>query len=67
MTHTIEFNKEECIGCGACVSQCPDNWELVETEDGQKARPKHTAISDEELECNQDAADACPVQVITIK
>ncbi|RLE41762.1 ferredoxin [Candidatus Woesearchaeota archaeon] len=66
MTHKIEFNRDSCIGCGACVSQCPDNWELVDTPDGQKAHPKHLAISDDELECNQAAADACPVQAITI-
>jgi ferredoxin len=57
----ITQDAEACIGCGACASICPDNWEMK----GAKSKPKKTELND--LGCNQEAADACPVQCITIK
>jgi len=65
-------NHEGCIGCGTCVALCPKYW--VWGEDG-KVMPKGGKQNDkgeleltiEEVECNQDAADACPVQVIRIE
>jgi len=55
----IEYNKDECIGCGACAAQC-DNWEL----EGDKAKPKKIQLNN--IGCNQDAADGCPVNCIKI-
>ena len=60
MTYKITINKEECIGCGACIAQC-DNFEL---KDG-KAVAKKSEV--EEIGCNQEAADVCPVEAIIIK
>jgi len=57
--HKIEVDNEKCIGCGACAAQC-DNFEM----DGDKAKPKQAEV--EEISCNQDAADACPVDAIKI-
>ena len=57
----IEFNKSECIGCGACAAICPDNWEIK----GDKAACKN--LNPKELGCNQDAADGCPVNCIKVK
>jgi len=51
---------EDCIGCGACVSICPSNWELK----GSKARPKKTEL--DAIGCNQEAANVCPVQCIKV-
>jgi len=56
----IEFEKEKCIGCGACAAVCSDNWEI---DDG-KAHPKSL---DSDAECNKEAANACPVQCIHVK
>jgi ferredoxin len=62
-----------CIGCGTCVALCPKFWEMNEEE--MKARPIHGKKNDktgkyeleiEEIGCNKDAADACPVRVIII-
>ena len=55
----IEVDKEKCIGCGACVAQC-DNFEM----DGDKAKAKQSEVDD--IGCNKDAADACPVDAIKI-
>ncbi len=61
---TIIFKKDECIGCGACTVQCPENWELVEEEGMFKAKPKQTVLS--EIGKNKDAKDICPVNAIDI-
>lgn len=57
--YKIKINKEACIGCGACTAQC-DNFEM----DGDKAKAKQTEVDD--LGCNKDAADVCPVNAIRV-
>ena len=59
--YKIIYKRDECIGCGACVSIC-NNWEMK--EDG-KAKPKKTSLK--EIGCNKDAADSCPVNIISIE
>jgi ferredoxin len=62
---------EECIGCGSCVAICPKFWEMG--DDG-KAYPKTGTknlkgdyeLEIKKVECNKDAADSCPVQIIEI-
>ena len=56
----IDYNKEACIGCGSCEAICPKNWTVKEG----KAHPKQTKL--EKLDCNEEAADACPVSCIKI-
>lgn len=57
--YKIEFFKDKCIGCGACTSVCPDNWEMK----GDKSHPIK-AVSD--LPCNKEAEDICPAQAIKV-
>jgi len=57
----IEQDRNVCIGCGACAAVCPDNWEMK----GDKSHPKKTELN--EIGCNKEAADVCPVQCIKIK
>ncbi len=59
MSYKIEFDKTKCRGCGACTF-C-DNWKFG---DDMKAYPVKTEL--EELGCNQEAADICPVGIIHI-
>ncbi len=61
MTWIIKHDVNACIGCGACAAICPDNWEM----EGGKAKSTKTEL--EEVGCNKDAADACPVQCITVE
>jgi len=56
-------DREKCIGCGACVAVCPDNWFM---EDDGKSSPKKTIIEQKEEGCNKQAKEACPVQIIKI-
>lgn len=68
----IILEREKCIGCGSCQALCPKYWELL--EDGKthlKNSKKNPDTGNEELEittleCNQEVADACPVQCIQI-
>lgn len=62
--YTVEQEHDQCISCGACVSVCPDNWEMG---DDDKSHPKKTDIEEDELDCNKQAAEGCPVQIIHIK
>ncbi|MFH2027699.1 MAG: ferredoxin [Nanoarchaeota archaeon] len=57
--YKVEVDKDSCIGCGACTS-C-DNFEI---SDDNKASPKEKEVED--IGCNQEAADICPVDAIKI-
>ncbi|MDP3052928.1 MAG: ferredoxin [bacterium] len=65
--------RKKCIGCGACAVVCSNYWEMA--EDGLaklKGGKTDSKTGNDELEiktadCNQEAADACPVQIIKIK
>jgi len=69
----IIHEREVCIGCGSCVALCPKHWEMA--EDGKSSllnskENKETGnfeIETEKLECNQAAADSCPVSCIKIE
>ncbi|PLX20880.1 hypothetical protein C0584_03790 [Candidatus Parcubacteria bacterium] len=57
--YKIDFNREECLGCGACT-MC-NNWEF--SADG-KVSPVQNEF--EEPGCNIEASEICPAQVIKI-
>jgi ferredoxin len=57
--YTIEVIKKDCIGCGACTVNC-DNFVM----DGDKAKPIKAEV--DEIGCNQEASDSCPVTAIKI-
>lgn len=59
--YKIEQEIEKCIGCGSCVSLCSSNWEI---KDDNKAYPKNVEL--DEIGCNEEAANSCPVQCIKI-
>jgi ferredoxin len=59
--YIIKQKRDICIGCGACESVCPENWKMM--DDG-KAKPVKTEL--DELGCNRDAEENCPVACIKI-
>ena len=69
----ITQDKENCIGCGSCSMLCPDYWEMsydegkVILKGGKDIGGGKFELEIAEIECNQDAADSCPVQVIKIE
>ena len=74
MTYRIEFDRENCIGAGACVAALADSWSI--DPDG-KANLKSAVydaekkiwvleLSEEDYQKNLDAAQVCPVNAIHI-
>ena len=57
----IKVDQEKCIGCGACVSICPQSFEMFEG----KARVKKSELK--KVVCEKEAEESCPVQAISIK
>jgi len=70
MAYKIKHDKDECIGCSACVSVC-DDWEMEDMKaifKGAKYNEQEKAEVDlEEIGENQEAAEVCPVNCIHIK
>ena len=70
-TITIIHDKEGCVGCGACAVLCKKYWRMASDCKadliGGKKTGKHFERIVEKIECNQEAADGCPVAVIHIK
>lgn len=56
----IEFDRDACIGCGACAGVCPENWEFR----GEKSNP--IKIEFYEAGCNRKAEVVCPVGCIKV-
>lgn len=61
MSFKIEVDKEACIGCGACAALCAENFEM---DNEGKSKVKKEEV--EELGCNHQAANSCPVNAIHI-
>lgn len=63
--------REKCIGCGACAAVCSKYWEMEEDgkatlKGSKKNQDGNYELEVKKIECNQDAADSCPVQIIHI-
>jgi len=50
-----KIDKEECIGCGACVSVCPNGFEII---DGK------AEVRDKDADCIKEAISVCAVDAI---
>lgn len=72
--YKILHYKKDCINCGACAAICPEFWEMDEEGFAQLKEGKEIGdhwereIDTEEARArNQEAADACPVNVIKLE
>jgi len=54
----IKIDKKKCIGCGACISTCPQVFEM-----GSDGKAKVKAQKD--LPCVKEAIENCPVGAIS--
>jgi ferredoxin len=58
--YKITQEHDKCIGCGACIAVCKDNWKMG--SDG-KATPIKT---ESDSDCNKKAEAGCPVHCIKV-
>jgi ferredoxin len=72
---TVTINREECTSCTSCWETCPEVFE-EDPKDGKSritealcigGNPAKGKVSAELLTCVQDAADSCPVEIITVE
>ncbi len=57
----MKVNQEKCIGCGLCVSFCPEVFELGED---RKAKIKERADLKKNEKCIKEAKEGCPIGAI---
>ena len=71
---SVIIDRDSCISCGLCWSTCPGVFEQ-NLEDGlsqiltalqEDGNLGEAMIEDEDRECAQQAADACPVSAISV-
>ena len=58
----VSINKEDCVGCGLCVDDCPDVFEMSE----DVAVVKVEEVPENLVNAVKEAAENCPVDVIII-
>jgi len=58
------IDRDGCIGCSLCASVCPSVFEM--SDDGKASVIVDVIASDSES-CTKEAAESCPVSVITIE
>jgi len=72
--YLIRHDRENCIGCESCTKICPKFWEMA--DDGRsdlkggkdlKEGWQELEIEEADFECNNEAAEECPVNVIHIE
>ncbi len=67
----VVHQKEKCLSCGACVAICPKFFEINE-KDGlailknSKKVGENFELEIDKIGCLKDAAESCPVKIITI-
>ena len=59
ITMAIKVDASKCIGCGMCVSSCPETFKI-------NSLGKSEVISQNDIECAKQAAGSCPVMAISV-
>ena len=75
--YKIIFDREDCIGAGACEAVAPKFWVMNKTDDEKadlvegKKNPEtgkwELIIDEKDFELAKESADVCPVEVIKIE
>ncbi len=57
-------DKDGCIGCGVCVEICPQVFEM---DSDNKSQVICDPVPDDAVSSAKEAAESCPVSVITVE
>ena len=60
----VSIDESGCIGCGLCTQVCPDVFEMG---DSGVAEVIMEEVPENLEDSAQEAADSCPVEVITVE
>lgn len=71
----VTLHRTKCIGCIACTEHAPQRWRMSKKDGksvllGGKETKKNVfnvAVTEDELESNLKAAEACPVRIIKVE
>lgn len=74
MKYVVEYDRENCIGAGACVATNADWWSIDQDGKATLKEAKFNAekkmwiieITEADLQKQMDAAGVCPVTVIHV-
>ena len=55
------IDKKKCIGCGACVDMCPENFEMKDGKSCVKGSKEN------DFKCAKRAEAICPTKAIQVK
>ncbi len=73
--YKVTIDRDQCISCMSCVALCPDVFEMND-EDGKSqivekfrvgGNPGEGKIPEDLKSCAEEAANSCPVTVITVE
>lgn len=71
--YVIRHDRPNCIGCAACEAVCSKFWEMnadgksdVKGSNTREDGWLELEIDEADLQCNKEAAESCPVNVIHI-
>ena len=61
----VKVDKITCIGCQVCTTICDDVFEMIDTDDGEKAIVKSGKDNDDSNDLVKEAIEMCPVDAIS--
>ena len=61
----VVVDPDVCSGCGLCVEDCPDVFEM-DDEEGI-ARVKVDEVPEDTKDCTRQAEEECPLDAIIVK
>ena len=66
----IVLEREECISCENCVTECSDSFEMGDDSwahvKGSARVGNNDELETDDMGCTKQAAEACPVNIIHI-
>ena len=60
----VSIDESGCIGCGLCTQVCPEDFEMGESGVAEVIMEEVPGNLEDSV---QEAADGCPVEVITVE